>query len=196
MKPQVGDGFPTLLNHARRQKPAPTAGSGACQVTAAPNSAKVASEAWGYAHSAVPVCSQSPEPLSGSLDLGHPYSQQEPPRKGFCAVREPHWSEQRRAFGGPQMGAGFPWQLVASLPGSRIGTLRTQGYSIPHLSALQLPLNWVSEARLQAKPPAPWMPGCPSPYPVPLFISFGLQRLPSCTTLMVREISCGENKEG
>lgn len=157
----------------------------------------VASEAWGYARSAVPVCSQSAGPLSGSLGLGHPYSQQEPPRKRFCAVKEPCWSEQQRGLGGLQMGSGFPWQLLLpGLPCSRIGTLRTQGYSIPHLSVLQLPLNWVSEARLQAKPPAPWMPGCPSPYPVPLFISFGLQRLPSCTTLMVREISCGENREG
>lgn len=125
------------------------------------------------------------------------HTAQEPPRKGFWAVREPCWSEQQRGFEGLQMGAGFPWQLLLpGLPGSRIGTLRTQGYSIPHLSALQLPLNWVSEASLQAKPPAPWMPGCPSPYPVPLFISFGLQHLPSCTTLLVKEISRGENREG
>lgn len=149
----------------------------------------------GYARS-VFLCAHSAGPPSGSLGLGHLCSQQEPPRRGFCEVREPCWSEQLRGFRDLQMGAGFPWQLLLpGLPCSRTGTLgSTHGYSIPRLLALQVPLNRALEARLQSDPPAPWVPGCPSLHPVP--VSFSLQRLPSPPTLMVRKISCGENREG
>lgn len=75
--------------------------------------------------------------------------------------------------------------LPPGMLGSRTGILlrKTQGYGIPHFSALLFSLNWASEAELSTLGtrfhPLPQSP-CVS-------CSFHLQYLPSPTTQMIRD---------